>query len=343
MEARPLRTSDLNLPMQAGERARLRLATSPEHGLVFIVFGERATIGRGDAADIQIPDSRVSRVHAELLWDSGSWKLRDLGSQNGVVHQGRLTREARLRSGDIIGFGDTLLEFITVRNEQDLKKARVKSREELKHSLTLYEGQRASVERLAVAELPSTQKPVVAPAPTDQNKKNRLIILVAGIGVLAYLTQSGDENQKKSKKIESKKIESIVIPLSKLPNAYQPATSLEKSHLQSLYRSGFREFKQKNFLRARSYFETILQVDPGHQNARSYVDQCNRLIEKEVLENLKLAKSTLSSNRLMQSKAYYEQVLRLLARDQDHPHAIEAKEQILEIERTQKSTCGGCP
>ncbi|GIH70649.1 DUF1707 and FHA domain-containing protein [Sphaerimonospora thailandensis] len=68
----------------------------------------RYVVGRGPACDLVLADLTVSRVHAELRRDDGSWLLVDLGSMNGTRLNGwRLVGPARVRAGDEIAFGDS--------------------------------------------------------------------------------------------------------------------------------------------------------------------------------------------------------------------------------------------
>jgi predicted component of type VI protein secretion system len=66
----------------------------------------RATIGSSDAADIVVPDSSVSRVHALLEWLGGSWFVQDLGSRNGTFVNGERVQVRRvLRASDEVRLG----------------------------------------------------------------------------------------------------------------------------------------------------------------------------------------------------------------------------------------------
>lgn len=57
--------------------------TRPERALI---------IGRGQDADVRLPDASVSRKHAEVSFDGVAWALQDLGSRHGCVVGGRLVR-----------------------------------------------------------------------------------------------------------------------------------------------------------------------------------------------------------------------------------------------------------
>jgi ATP-binding cassette subfamily B protein len=51
------------------------------------------TVGRSPINDVQVPSPRVSRFHARLHWETGTWVLEDAESLNGLLYQGkRITR-----------------------------------------------------------------------------------------------------------------------------------------------------------------------------------------------------------------------------------------------------------
>jgi hypothetical protein len=73
---------------------------------------ESRILGRSKRADIQVPGAKVSRKHAEVYFDDGVYRLRDLNSSNGTLVNGRrLQEEIAISSGDRIQIGHTLLEF----------------------------------------------------------------------------------------------------------------------------------------------------------------------------------------------------------------------------------------
>ncbi len=72
---------------------------------------EPQLIGRSSEA-LLLDDSAISRRHAELTPDEGVWYIRDLQSQNGTfVNAQRIHDRTRLRAGDQIRVGQTLLVF----------------------------------------------------------------------------------------------------------------------------------------------------------------------------------------------------------------------------------------
>jgi hypothetical protein len=77
-------------------------------------LGERGrwTLGRSRACDIRLPeDDAVSRQHAEIAVRAGVCLIRDLGSVNGVLVNGRPVTRARLRRGDVVELGESRLHL----------------------------------------------------------------------------------------------------------------------------------------------------------------------------------------------------------------------------------------
>jgi pSer/pThr/pTyr-binding forkhead associated (FHA) protein len=77
-----------------------------------------ATIGRDESADIQLPDKTISRRHASVRIEGETAVVEDLGSRNGTYVNGdRLEDPRRLREGDSLQMGATVIEVRTVRGE----------------------------------------------------------------------------------------------------------------------------------------------------------------------------------------------------------------------------------
>lgn len=72
---------------------------------------EITRVGRSSEADVRLPDTGVSRLHAELRLLGDEVVLVDLGSTNGTTLNGERVQEGRLRDGDRIGVGSSSLLF----------------------------------------------------------------------------------------------------------------------------------------------------------------------------------------------------------------------------------------
>lgn len=62
-------------------------------------------IGRGNGVDLRIPDTGVSRQHADITWDGYDAVLTDLQSTNGTSVNGTPIENWLLASGDVISLG----------------------------------------------------------------------------------------------------------------------------------------------------------------------------------------------------------------------------------------------
>jgi len=69
------------------------------------------TIGRGTGVDLRLPDTGVSRNHAELRIEGDDVVFHDLGSTNGSSVNGAAATRAVLRDGDRLEIGRTTLTF----------------------------------------------------------------------------------------------------------------------------------------------------------------------------------------------------------------------------------------
>jgi hypothetical protein len=77
-----------------------------------LALGEAVTlIGRSRRCDVVVNDPNVSRQHAEIRLQGGSYLLRDLGSTNGTRVNRRDVRQHTLQDGDRIEVGTTELRF----------------------------------------------------------------------------------------------------------------------------------------------------------------------------------------------------------------------------------------
>jgi S1-C subfamily serine protease len=89
--------------------ARLRILSGTRGGEVFLASQRTIAVGRHAESDLRFdPDLEraVSARHALLFQENGGWHIRDLGSKNGTLVNGRpIAHETPLRDGDRIAFG----------------------------------------------------------------------------------------------------------------------------------------------------------------------------------------------------------------------------------------------
>ncbi len=67
-------------------------------------------IGRGTISDFRLPDTGVSRQHAEITWDGRDAVLVDLHSTNGTMVNDSAIDNWLLADGDVISMGHSVME-----------------------------------------------------------------------------------------------------------------------------------------------------------------------------------------------------------------------------------------
>lgn len=82
-----------------------------DKGKIFRELPTPVTIGREEGNALRLNDERVSRFHAKVQFDNGEIILTDLESTNGTRVNNNVVQIRRLRPGDLVGIGRTLLRF----------------------------------------------------------------------------------------------------------------------------------------------------------------------------------------------------------------------------------------
>lgn len=89
-----------------------------ENNKITYRFTDSFRIGRGKTCDVRIMNDLVSKIHAEVRFEKGSWWVYDIGSSNGILVDGEKVNQSPLvnQAGIRLGEGGPLL---TVRIEED--------------------------------------------------------------------------------------------------------------------------------------------------------------------------------------------------------------------------------
>lgn len=101
---------------------RLLVEKGPDRGRsVTVVMGQQIVAGRDKVADLQLSDQMCSRRHFLVASKGSVFGLKDLGSANGTLVNGRKSDGAhRLSFGDSIQIGETLITWMP--DDQDSKQ-----------------------------------------------------------------------------------------------------------------------------------------------------------------------------------------------------------------------------
>ncbi len=94
----------------------------PKQG-IRVPLSDALVVGRGNTAELQLVDAKVSREHCRIRSSNSVLGIEDLASQNGTFVNGeQISGTVTLREGDEIAVGDTLL--LVVGDEVEIENAR---------------------------------------------------------------------------------------------------------------------------------------------------------------------------------------------------------------------------
>lgn len=89
----------------------IRILDGPERGKTFRQMTTPVSVGREEGNFIQLNDERVSRYHLKIHENEGVILLTDLQSTNGTRVNGETIHVWRLRPGDVITVGRSVMVF----------------------------------------------------------------------------------------------------------------------------------------------------------------------------------------------------------------------------------------
>jgi pSer/pThr/pTyr-binding forkhead associated (FHA) protein len=99
-------------------RATLVVVAGRAVGSEYALDAPSCTIGRGPGVDIAFPDDSMSRTHAALEAGRDGFRVRDMGSTNGLSVNGHPVSAADLKHGDRIQLGEHTLQYLVEERER---------------------------------------------------------------------------------------------------------------------------------------------------------------------------------------------------------------------------------
>src|SRR5260221_9148547 len=100
-------------------RFALRFISGKYQGGEFPLRMDREIIvGRSSDLDMVLVEDMVSRKHAKILASADEILIEDLGSTNGTFVNGEKVKQARLKEGDRILIGTSIIKLVAVDHAQ---------------------------------------------------------------------------------------------------------------------------------------------------------------------------------------------------------------------------------
>ncbi len=93
--------------------ASIKILTGSLAGNTYQITKPKITLGREPANDIVLSDTSVSRHHAQITLNNGTWTITKLARQNTVIVNHRNVQQSAINDRDTIGLGGTSFLFQT--------------------------------------------------------------------------------------------------------------------------------------------------------------------------------------------------------------------------------------
>lgn len=283
-------------------KARLEILTGPDKETSLSISGKTTHLGRSADNDVIVDDKRVSRHHAHIAYEEGSFLIIDLDTANGTFVNKKRVRNQKLRSGDMIQLGGQIYRFVLEGEHPPIspQSSGLPHRE--------FISKRISPSR--------TERPVYRMALFG------LGIFLTGVALWIMLKPSPQMRREIAEKPLGKK------PMgSEVPFLEKEAFNINEEKANQFYESGYREFVSKNYLRAVDDFKTALELYPDHSLARLYLQRTEEMISEEVDTHYKAAINYFTSAHYQLSIFHFGEVIKLLEkRRPSAPYCAEREE-----------------
>lgn len=317
-------TNELKNPGTPGTHYRFLCMTGPNKGRVYYLIGKRVIIGRGENADIQIVDVKISREHAELSFSDNGYTITDLGAENGIIVNDTKVKQKKLADAEKVVIGQTVFKY----NIIEVTNTEMALHDE-ENGIALSKDIKSSKAKIQL-------KANNNGGDSNSNKKSNLpgkkgnskVLVMAGVvGVVLYVLMGSSEPVKTTKKINVNAV-SDFNEVDPVPKKVSQDDSDSKKKLENYIHSGRREFGEGNYFRAMEDFRLALLLSPNNGHASFYLAKAKQRLDEDIEKNFLKGKQEYESKKLQASIVSYCGVVQLI---QNYPNDERYKNAMLKI------------
>lgn len=279
-----------NLSQVQQAELTLSVLSGPDKGAVYKLTASRITLGRATENDIVIQDPRCSRHQAVIELAPSGMYISDTSDHKGITVDGTVTKKTLLKNGSNIILGTTILRF-------DVRSATT-----------------------PIVSEPKVPGVTLTPmAPKGARKQNFYIMVGAIALIFIWLLTSQTVLKKKSVDIRTEtQIDEDIKNTAERTKAIEKALenrgveTPEYKQMQGLFQQGFRDYREGNYGRALSAFDSVLALKPDHELARRYRDLARRRLDELVQLTMLEAKRYMEQSKYQLARSAYQQVMILI-------------------------------
>jgi len=247
------------------------------------------SLGRGVDNDVILADIAVSRKHTLICYEGGGFVLRDLGSGNGTLLNGKRVDSHLLQDGDQLELGNTLLRFISPSQPAPIMPANVGAIAKLETVVTpraMAEEMRMTADVPAVVHTAHVDHAATRREPRGPGLSRTMKLLIVGGGALVLLF--GVMIVLKLTLSRKKPLD----PAAAGAAATQSTRPPDEIAAQE-FQEGTTQYRNRNWDKARVHFLKVLTLAPSFDQAKHYADQA--AIEISAQSALSRAKNSLAA------------------------------------------------
>ncbi|AUN99848.1 hypothetical protein DOM21_01520 [Bacteriovorax stolpii] len=328
-------TTELKAPGDVGTHHRLLCMTGPNKGNAYFLTGKRIIIGRGDNADIQIVDTKISREHAELALAEGAYTITDLGAQNGVIVNDAKIKQKKLVDGEKVVIGQTVFRYNIFVVSQSAEMILAEATPDSPIAKEIKKGVKVKVPARNPKGNFEEEFKTEKVADTKVNSKTRFMVIGIVLLALAFVLFGGNDTPNTPKG---------VIKTDKSPDAdifnetMAPKTSKDdpdtRKKLEALIHSGRREFREGNYFRAMEEFRLALLLSPGNGQASFYLSKAKQRLDDEITKNFEKGTQEQDSKKYQAAVVSFCGVVQLI---KEYPNDERYKNAMLKISAIESS------
>ena len=98
-------------------RASIVILSGGASGSEYLLDQSQVSLGRGPGVDLAFDDAAMSREHAVVEFYGEGFRIRDLGSTNGVTVNGSSVQVCKLKHGDRFDLGEHRFQYVIEKRE----------------------------------------------------------------------------------------------------------------------------------------------------------------------------------------------------------------------------------
>jgi pSer/pThr/pTyr-binding forkhead associated (FHA) protein len=280
-----------------GTAARLVVIGQQFQGREFALNRTSMHIGRSDDNDIAIDHRSISKNHAKVILENGTYKIIDLKSANGVLVNGEQYAKTELKNGDIVELGHIKFRFVDRSDAeayspetQHTAVIRMPSKPAAKAAAAAEGAEAAAAERTEVTAIPAAPR-------------GRLGII---IGVAAVLVVGGAAG--------------VYFGFLKDRGASGPGPAPERTQIRKLLDEAKAYKEVAKWSEARNKAEQAQVMDPNHPEVRSLLAELGAEESNKALYDQAKAAATLNNwdeawkkmNQVSRDSYYYKHAVKEL-------------------------------